>query len=455
MRMRSLIALVLCTATLSRADDLLIPSLTLEDYTARAITQGTRGRLIAAALESAGYVRVNALRQTDSPDIAASYAKRRAESRVAGQSTLTDTDSTEVSVHQPTPLGTQVQLTGTQSDTSQPGLSASVTQPLYVFARNGTSRTRQRAELDFANARDSYESDVLAIQSQARGLYYDVMLAEESIKVEERKAASSQKLLDITQALVQAGKKAAVETMRARIRKQSDDRLLQNARVSRDKAVASAAHFIGVESDQPVHFITRLAFRPFRPSLSRLLEYAEDHRPQLRTLRRAQQLARLSRQETQDVVRPALAVNSTYGYSDADPLITHSWSLGGTVSWLFFDSFVTDRRVRAARIDELVADINISEAERALRVNVANAYRDIKNAEKQIMDFQSSREQARHNVEVIRLRFQNGLERLIDVFDAENDMRNLDNEYLGLLVSYQRAVDSLSELVGGDAWGVK
>ena len=88
-------------------------------------------------------------------------------------------------------------------------------------------------------------------------------------------------------------------------------------------------------------------------------------------------------------------------------------------------------------------------------MDVQNAYLDIKKAEKQILDFQSSREQARHNVDVVRLRFQNGLERLIDVFDAENDMRNLDNEYLNLLVRYNESKDTLSQLIGGDVESIR
>lgn len=448
----TILFLVVGLAGIVHADDLLIPSLSIEDFTAKAIEEGTRGRLTEAALETAGYTRDVARRLTDSPDVTATYAQSRSETRTDGSSAITDAQATQVTVHQPTPLGTNIQVAGTHSDASKPGLSATVAQPIYLFTKNATGRTRRRADLTFGNAKDMFDADVLSIQSQARSLYYEVMLAHESIKVEERKVTSSQKLLDITQALVTAGKKAAVETMRARIRKQTDDRQLQNALVSRDKALTRAIHFIAFPTDQPVHFTSKLNFRPFRPSLERLMMYAMEHRPLLRTLRRNQELARLAVQETQDTTRPELALNTSYGYNELHPVVAHRWSLGGTVSWLFFDSFVTSTRTRAARWEEFVAKLNLSEAERVLKVNVTNAYRDVKNAERQIVDFQSSREQARHNVDVIRLRFQNGLERLIDVFDAENDMRNLDHEYLNLLVGYNRAVDSLSELIGGDAW---
>ncbi len=432
------------------ADDLLIPSLTLEDYTAKAINEGIQGRITAMSLESAGYTREIAFRQTDSPNLTAAYSQSRGETKVNGTNTLTDTKSSSLTLNQPTALGTAIQAVGNYGDANKPGASASVTQPLYLFTWNASARARRRADLSFGNAKDQFDADVLSIRAQARSFYYNVILGEESIKVEERKVKSSQKLLDITQALVQAGKKAPVETMRAKIRTQDDERQLQNVTVSRDKAISVAKNFIFFPLDQPLHFTSQLDFRPFPLPLDRLVDYALQHSPQLKTLHRDQELALLAMQESKEPTRPALSVNSTYGYNELGSAVTHSWTLGGGASWLFFDSFVTADSVRIAKINQFVANLNLANAERTLRVNVQNAYLDVKNAEKQIKDFQSSREQARRNVDIIRLRFQNGLERLIDVFDAENDMRNLDNEYLGLLVSYNEAKDNLSQLIGGD-----
>jgi outer membrane protein TolC len=456
MRVRaSLIAWTVLLGAPLQAQDLLLSSVSLEEYAKKAVEDGIRGRLTVIALESAGYTRDISFRLTDSPDMTVTHSVARTETTIEGSTTRADTKATALTLNQPTALGTNIQAVGTYDDANKPGFQATAVQPIYIFRRNATARVRQRAELNFRNAQDFYDADVLAIRSQARSLYYDVMLTQEFIKVEERKSNSSRKLLDITQALVQAGKKAAVETMRAKIRKQADERQLQNAFVNRDKAIAGAKNFISHPADQPLTFTSRLSFRPFQLTLGRLMEYASMHRPQLRALRRNQELARLTVQEIREATRPGLSANGTYSHTDFRDITTESWRLGGGVSWLFFDSFVTSKRTREALLDQWVADLNVEDAERVLALQVGNAYRDVKNAERQIADFQTSREQAKHNTEVIRLRFQNGLERLIDVFDAENDMRNLDNEYLNLVVSYNRATDTLSELVGADVWGIR
>jgi outer membrane protein TolC len=193
-----------------------------------------------------------------------------------------------------------------------------------------------------------------------------------------------------------------------------------------------------------------LEFKPLRTGLERLVQFATLHNPQLKTLRRQRELAELLRQTAQETTRPTLSLNSTYNYTETSASLTRDWTLGGAANWLFFDSFVTRDNVSKAQIGVIIADLNLSDAERTTQLNINNAYLDLKNAEKQIQDFASSIDQARHNVEVVRLRFRNGLERLIDVFDAENDMRTLDNEYLNLVVSFNQQKDTLSQQVGAD-----
>jgi outer membrane protein len=434
-------------------DDLLIPSVTLDQYVTLAIEKGIQGKLRALTLESAGYRREIAFRQTDSPSFTLGHEHTKSETKTTGPSgfdSISDSKESTLTMNENLPTGTNITASGLYGDSHNPGFNASVTQPLYLFVWNAALRTRRSAELNFANAKDTYDAAVLSLRTQSRSLYYEVMLGEESIKVEQRKVESSKKLLDITQALVQGGKTAPIETMRAKIRLQEDERQLENAMTTRDKSILSAKNFVYLPLDEPVHFTSNLQFKPLELSVNRLIEYAMLHNPQLKSLRRDQELAHYATQIAIEPTRPTLSLTSTFGSNELPGTVSHAWSLGGKANWLFFDSFVTRDQVRIARIDEFVAGLNLLDAERTTKVNVQNAYLDVKNAEKQIKTFQFSREQTVRNVEVLRLRFQNGLDRLIDVFDAENDMRNLDNEYLGLVVGFNRSKDSLSELLGAD-----
>ena len=61
---------------------------------------------------------------------------------------------------------------------------------------------------------------------------------------------------------------------------------------------------------------------------------------------------------------------------------------------------------------------------------------------------QEARQLARCDVQIVRARFQSGLDRLLDVFDARTQAYDLEVQYLNLLVSHKQAKDMLSQLVG-------
>jgi len=462
--LRKILPLLLMTslALAASSDDMPVHSLTLDDFVEKAIKVGIQGKENELSVESAGYTREIAFRQTDSPTFTLNHTSARGETTTSGLPALSNSQQTNMSMNETTPIGTTLNAVGQWANSggtlgpagtvAQPGFTANVTQPLYIFVKNAVRRTRQTAELNFASAKDTFDAAVLSIRTQARSLYYNVMLDDESIDVAARKAASSRKLLEVTQALVDAGKSAPVDAMRAKLTLQEDERQLNNAVVIRDQAVLNAKNYILWPLDQPVHFTTRLQFKAFDKNVDRLVAFAMIHNPTLHSLQRQQDLAQLSYEASVEPTRPTFALNGTYGDSQINyPFtVTHDWSWTGTINWLFFDSFVTRDQARTALIARWVADLNVKNAEWTTEVNVRNAYMDVKRTEKQIVDFRASREQAQRNVEIVRLRFRNGLDRLIDVFDAETQMHDLDTEYLGLLVTYNQSKDTLSQMIGAD-----
>ena len=186
--------------------------LSLDDYVRNAVDVGIQGKENALALESAGYTREIAFRQTEAPTASVGYTRGRTEALTnSAISTLTESKNTTLTVNETTPLGTTLAATGGYGDTygtsggvplvaSGQLANASITgsQPLYVFVKNPTARLRRRADCLRSptpkNTRSA--STVLSIRTQARAFYYAVMQGEEGIDVAQRKGAdSSRKLL--------------------------------------------------------------------------------------------------------------------------------------------------------------------------------------------------------------------------------------------------------------------
>lgn len=150
-------------------------------------------------------------------------------------------------------------------------------------------------------------------------------------------------------------------------------------------------------------------------------------------------------------------VNATGRYervrerSDSEaPLEPYNWTVGVGMEWALFDASQTRLKTRQSEVSLENSRRSYENAERQLRVDVENAYIEIKRAEDQISDFEPQRMAAQRNVNAIRLQYRNGLTRLTDVFDAENELRDLELEYLGLLVNFNSSRDRLKVLVGKD-----
>ena len=127
-----------------------------------------------------------------------------------------------------------------------------------------------------------------------------------------------------------------------------------------------------------------------------------------------------------------------------------SWNAQVDLNWPLFDASQTKLQVKQSHSFLRNAQRNYQNDIRQLRVNVENAYLDLKRIENQINNFSEEKTAADKNVQSIRSQFKNGISRLTDVFDSEDNLRSLELEYLDLLVSFNQARDRLKVLLGMD-----
>lgn len=443
-------------------------SLTIDEFVELAVLQGLRSQMSRLEYENAGYAKDIIFKQTVGPALSANMAGNLTQTRTNGVLTRVEDGQSDMTLTQPLPSGTVMSLTGkytttltrsptaSQRDILRPGWSASLTQPIYLFVKNPLLRSRRRGRLTFESADDAYRSSILSIKAQARSLYYDVLLKKGSLHVEQRKLRASRTLLDITKDMVRAGKLAPVETTRSLVRMERDRRQVQSAAANWEKAKEAANNFANFSLNQGVEYRSVLEYEPFDLPLDQLRDFAIAHRPELKRLRRSRELARLDVDEAKEPLRPTVNLAANYGSNETDSMVSgtdskslsREWKAGANLTWRFFDSFITRDQVLQARNAAALADLAYEEAVRNTALEVESAYRDVKTAEAQFLNFRSARDSAKENVEILRIQFMNGRGKIIDVFDAENEERSVELEYLNLLTNYYTTQDKLAQLLG-------
>jgi outer membrane protein TolC len=311
------------------------------------------------------------------------------------------------------------------------------------------------ANLSWQNNQDAYWKEQLDIDFTARTLYYRLLLQTETTAIERKKAESARLVHDTTRALVRAGKLAEVELIRADISARQDGRRIQNAENDLEKAMNEAKDLISLPTEQTISLTSKLTYEPFKFPLDRLIKLAIEKNPDVQTSRRQVEVSEIALKRTRERDNPQLNTSGSYSLtrdrSDSTlPINPYSWNVKLGVDWPIYDADQTRLQTKQSEISYLNSKRSYENRIRQLTVDVQNAYLEVKRSEEQIADFEPQKLSAERNVQAIRLQYKNGLTRLTDVFDAENQLRDLELEYLRLLVTFNTARDQLKVLVGTD-----
>ena len=400
------------------------------------------------------------------PNLSLTSQASRSKSIQETAATLTDSASNNLELAQPFIWGGNLSIAAAQ-ETSQatneasnaattqtfsrnfPKFSVTYQQPLFIFTGNQRWRTWKRNLLNFKNQSGSFQLQLQSIEFDARAQYDNAVIALERLNVEKQKLKSSQLLFNITQAWVESGRIAQVELMRAQINKKLDERRLRNAEISAQQALNSLKNLVLIPENQEVVLVSTFTYKPLRVSLETLQNTALQYRLDLQNARQNIELSELAIKETREQNFPQM--NASAGYR-IDYLETsqrpENWNILLSMNWKLFDSGINSLSVDQKKLALENSKRDLELLKRQVKLEVENAYLDVTNTQEQIDDFSETRQQALANIEAVRLRYERGIDRLIDVFDAENSLRSLEIEYLALVSTFNNSKNKLSLLVG-------
>ncbi|MFI5363088.1 MAG: TolC family protein [Elusimicrobiota bacterium] len=458
-------------------------SLSLDQYADMALRQSLRVKINNTTLASADFSRQADYRTLRLPQATANLSGERSGGRATSNGPAMDLSTGTSGVTYPVSaannaetlnlnwpvfltggsvgltLGQNGSLSNTDGEVSTtyntPMWSASYTQPLFLFTGDPSRRHWRRSELAYANAAAASRHERLAIWAQARSYYYQVLQSLAALEVEQETFKSAEIVLKTSRALVEAGRIAPVELNRAQLRYTHEQRLVSNAQTTLNQALNQLKQFVLLPAGTEVALTTKLGFPRFTISSPALLDFALQNRQDYANAKRACELADLTVKDVQETNRPLLAVTSSYGsdrlIASPGPITTNTngWSVSGTATWLLFDSNITHLKTEQSRQDLNNAELAKENIREAISVDVTNAFLNIKNLESQLVDFDASRKLGADNLLAVRYRYSSGLDRLIDVFDAEDENHDQELEYLGVLINYHSARDQMVLTIDG------
>jgi outer membrane protein len=323
------------------------------------------------------------------------------------------------------------------------------------------------------------------VATRARQAYYDVLLAEESRRLNENAVARVRQTLEETRARFRAGLASEYDVLRLEVQLANLEPRLRQADNQAAAARRLLATELGMEGGEEVRVAGSLAALRLDPAendpanrqimavmglrapestpVDEVLQTAWQRRSDLRQLEWTRRLTEAQLRAEQGEALPKVALFGVYSimanengspqfFGGSDGLRNYGQQVGVQITMPIFQGFqrsarVQQRRaaVRQVEVRQRLARVQVENQIRTLRDNVIEA-RERTDAQRRAV------EQAQRGYDIARKQYREGISSQLEVTDAEGALRESEFNYAQAVHDYLTARARLDEAVGVVPW---
>ncbi|MGF1496651.1 MAG: TolC family protein, partial [Elainellaceae cyanobacterium] len=364
----------------------------------------------------------------------------------------TTTESLLLTGEMLTRIGTEIRVDLDPIDEEQP-LQLTLRQPLLRgFGRRVNEAPVAQARLNEQSGELALRQEAIATVTEAIVSYTALIQAQESVRIQIDALERRQAQFEITAALVEAGRRPAIDLVEAEGNIANAERDLQDARNQLAQANTNLLDLIG--TDRAIAFTGSVASveELFGRSLNQvpqadaadLISTAYARRPDYRIAQLEIETERLGVVIARDNRRWQLDLESNSTIGD-----TSDTSIGLVLTREFTDeSLVTAQR--RSQVNLLQEENNLAQLTDAIRNEVVNRLGDVRSNQRRLEAAQRSTEAARLQLEADRERFTRGRAgiTLFDLTQREEALVNAQNAELAARISLLNSIVELEQAVG-------
>ncbi|HMJ90262.1 MAG TPA: TolC family protein, partial [Candidatus Acidoferrum sp.] len=257
-----------------------------------------------------------------------------------------------------------------------------IIQSLYEGGRiNAALRT---AKLTREQALLSHQTVIADVLRDVRVSYYDVLLAEQLIAVQEASVKLLQQELSETRTRFDAGTVPQFNVLRAEVELANARPRLIRARNAYRIGKDTFATLLGEKVSRDIEEVRlqltdKLDARPVDVKLSEALAKAFENRTELAALRKGVALREQQIIDARSGYKPSVQLFAGYGakssqFSSDLTEELHGWEAGAQLNWNIFDGFLTGGRIEQAKALRERADEDVTDVSRRVELEVRTAW---------------------------------------------------------------------------------
>jgi outer membrane protein len=291
-----------------------------------------------------------------------------------------------------------------------------------------------------------------------RVAYYDVLLAQQLITVQEASVKLLQRELDETTKRMNVGNVPRFNVLRAEVEVANARPKLIRARNSFRTSKDRLANLLGEKiprgtDELPLQLTDKLEAAPWNVDLSEAVQRAFEQRTELMALRKTEQLRNESVKDAKSGYKPSLQIFGGYGtkssqFSDDLTDELHGWEAGAQLRWNLFDGFLTKGKVAEAKFLSARASEELIETERSVELDVRTAYSSFIEAREVLASQEKVQESAEESLRLANARAEAGTTTQLDVLNAQTALTEARSTQVQALHDYAVARAKLERAVG-------
>lgn len=304
-----------------------------------------------------------------------------------------------------------------------------------------------------------YQTTLADVVLGVQVAYYDVLLAQQQIVVQEASVELLSRVLSDTTRRYEAGTVPRFNVLRAEVELANARPKLIRAKNSFRIAKNNLANLLGFDvprdtpEDIPLTLSGKLDAEPYQVELPGAIRLALANRTELQALRKAQALRNEEVKVAKAGYKPS--VQAFAGYDAHNSMFhsdlgyeVHGWVTGVEVSWNLFDGMATRGRVKQAVALSDRTGLELDDTGRRIELEVRTAYsnfieaREVNESEKKVV------EEAEEAVRLARSRYDAGTGTQLDVLSAQTALTDARTTAIQALHDYSVARARLERASG-------
>jgi outer membrane protein len=315
------------------------------------------------------------------------------------------------------------------------------------------------AKLTREQALLQYETVVADALLQVRVAYYDILLAEEQIVVEEASVRLLTQQLDDQKKRYEAGTVPRFNVLQAEVAVANErPRLIQarNAyRIAKNNLVNLLGYHVPpyVSEDIPMKLTDKLDSEPYQIELPVAVAKALEHRSELATLQKTERLRNEDVITAKSGYKPSFQIFA--GYSGRNTLFDNDLShtvdgpqAGMQFTWNIWDGWLTKGRVQQAKAQLQGARVDVDNETRNIELEVRTQYSNFIQARETLESQKKVVEEAEEALRLATARNEAGTGTQLDVLQAETSLTTARSTQIQAMHDYDVARARLERAMG-------